>query len=169
MQNCRPAQIQQRRHDRHMSLDMSSCRRDNGGPYSVGGWNSGLCVPHGFTIIPHLISAVFQLFPALLVRQHIYCRSSTHGSCGYASHEDIGCYKLQRKQHFNLPDDVYDQKLGLCAVDAICILSQSPVKTSSDAPLRGIHPLERRNASRVPTLMSAKWSQLSDLRLTVER
>ena len=26
-QNCRPAQIQQRRHDRHMSLDMSSCRR----------------------------------------------------------------------------------------------------------------------------------------------
>lgn len=134
MQNRRPAQIQQRRHDRHMSLDMSSCRRHSGGCYSVSCWNSGFCVPHGFTIIPHLISAVFQFFPALLIRQHIYCRSSTYGSCGYASHKDIGCYKLQWKQHSNLPDDIYYQKLGLCAVDAICILSQLPVKNSSDAP-----------------------------------
>ena len=28
-ENCRPAQLQQRRHDRHMSLDMSSCRRQS--------------------------------------------------------------------------------------------------------------------------------------------
>jgi len=45
MNNCRPAQIQQRRHDRHMSLDMSSCRRDSGGSYLVSCWNSGLRVP----------------------------------------------------------------------------------------------------------------------------
>ena len=128
MQNCRPAQIKHRRHDRHMSLDMSSCRRDSGGYYLVSCWNSRLCVPHGFTIIPHLISAVFQFFPALLIRQYINCRSTTHGSGGHASHKDIGCYKLQRKQHSNLPDDVHTLKLGLCAVDAICILSQSPVK-----------------------------------------
>ena len=150
MDNCRPAQIKYRRHDRHMSLDMSSCRRDSGGSCSVSCWNGGLCVPHGFTIIPHLISAFFQFFPALLVRQHINGRCSTDGSCGYASHEDIGCYKLQRKQHFNLPDDVYDHELGLCAADAICILSQSPVKTSSDAPLAPILYLGRQNASRVP-------------------
>ena len=150
MTNCRPAPIQQRRHDRHMSLDMSSCRRDRGGSYLVSCWNSGLCVPHGFTIIPHFISAVLQFFPAFLVRQHIHCGCSTYGSCGHASHEDIGCHKLQRKQHANLPDDVYDHELGLCAVDAICILSQSPVKTSSDAPLAPILYLGRRNVSRVP-------------------
>ena len=158
-QNYRPARIQQRRHDRHMSLDMSSCRRDSGGSCSVSCWNGGLCVPHGFTIIPHLISAVFQFFPTLLVRQHINCRCSTYGSCGYASHKDIGCYKLQRKQHFNLPDDVYDHELGLCAGYAICILSQSPIKFSADAPLTPILHLGRLNASRVPVLGDS-WENL---------
>ena len=153
MENCRPEQIQQRRHDRHMSLDMSSCRRDSGGSCSVSCWNGGLCVPYGFTIIPHLISAFFQFFPALLVRQYINRRSSTYGSYGYASHKDIGCYKLQRKQHFNLPDDVYDHELGLCAGYAICILSQSPIKISTVAHLRQILYLGRQNASRLPMLV----------------
>ena len=134
MENCRPEQIQQRRHDRHMSLDMSSCRRDSGWSYLVSRWDSRLCVPHGFTIIPHLISAVFQFFPALLVRQDIDRRCSTYGSCGYASHKDIGCYKLQRKQHFNHPDDVFNKDVVVCAGYAICILSQSPIKISADAP-----------------------------------
>ena len=159
MQDCRPAQIQQRRHDRHMSLDMSSCRRDSGWSYLVSCWNSGICVPHGFTIIPHLISAFFQFFPAFLVRQHINGRCSTHGSCGYASHEDIGCYKLQRKQHSNLPDDAYDHELGLRAGYAICILSQSSIKISADAPLTLNLHLGRRNASRVPVLGSG-WENL---------
>jgi len=159
MDNCRPAQIKHRRHDRHMSLDMSSCRRDSGGSCSVSCWNGGLCVPHGFTIIPHLISAFFQFFPALLVRQHINGRCSTDGSCGYASHKDIGCYKLQRKQHFNLPDDVYDHELGLCAGYAICILSQSPIKLCADAPLTPILHLGRRSASRVPAL-GCGWENL---------
>ena len=134
MKNCRPAQFQQRRHDRHMSLDMSSCRRDSGGSYSVSCWNSGLCVPHGFTIIPHLISAVFQFFPALLIRQYINCRSTTHGSGGHASHKDIGCYKLQRKQHSNLPDDIHRTDVGVCASHATHILSRSQNKISADVP-----------------------------------
>ena len=138
---------------------MDRCRRDSGGSYSVSCWNSGLCVPHSFTIIPHLISAVFQFFPALLVRQDIDRRCSTYGSCGYASHKDIGCYKLQRKQHFNLPDDVYDHELGLCAGYATCILSQSPIKFSADAPLTPILHLGRLNASRVPVLGDS-WENL---------
>ena len=151
MDNCRPAQIKQRRHDRHMSLDMSSCRRDSGGSYSVSCWNSGLCVPHGFTIIPHLISAFFQFFPALLVRQNINCRSSTHGSCGYASHEDISCNKLQRKQHFNLPDDVISKDVGVCAGYTICVLSRSQIKFSGIPSSISISLL-RRYDSRVPAI-----------------
>ena len=158
-QNCRPAQIQQRRHDRHMSLDVSSCRRDSGGYYLVSCWNSRLCVPHGFTIIPHLISAFFQFFPALLVRQYINCRSSTHGSCGYASHEDIGCYKLQRKQHSNLPDGIHQTVVGVCAGHSTRILSRSQIKISADAPLTSILHLGRRNASRVPKLVRG-WENL---------
>ena len=151
MDRCRPAQIQQRRHDRHMSLDMSSCRRDSGGSYSVSCWNSGLCVPHSFTIIPHLISAVFQFFPALLVRQDIDRRCSTYGSCGYASHKDIGCYKLQRKQHSNLPDDAYEIEIGVCAGYATCILSRSPIKLSV-TPLAPALALGTNRASAYPRL-----------------
>lgn len=63
MDNCRPAQIKHRRHDRYMSLDMSSCRLDSGGSYLVSCWNSGLCVPQGFTIIPHFSSAAPTFLP----------------------------------------------------------------------------------------------------------
>jgi len=64
MKNCRPAQIQQRRHDRHMSLDMSSCRRDSGGSYLVRYWNSTLCVPHTFdnVFIQRTILSGFKVF-----------------------------------------------------------------------------------------------------------
>ena len=162
MENGRPAQFQQRRHDRHMSLDMSSCRRDSGGCYSVCCGNSGLCVPHGSTIIPHLISAVFQFFPTLLVRQHINCRCSTYGSCGYASHKDIGCYKLQRKQHSNLPYDVYSIEVGVCAGCAICILSRLPIKVSV-VPLVNPKNLQGVFASRVPAA-GRGWENLSRVR-----
>ena len=142
-----------------MSLDMSSCRRDSGWSYLVSCWNSGICVPHGFTIIPHLISAFFQFFPAFLVRQHINGRCSTHGSCGHASHKDIGCHKLQWKQHFTLPDDVFNGYVGVCTCYAICILSRLSNKISADAPLTPILYLARRNASRVPVLGSG-WENL---------
>ena len=149
MANSRPAPIQQRRHDRHMSLDMSSCRRDSGWSYLVSRWDIRLCVPHGFTIIPHFVCAVFQFFPALLIRKYINCRSSTHGSCGHASHEDIGCNKLQRKQHSKLPDDVFNEYVGVCASYAICILSRTQIKISG-VPLTKNDALGRLNASRVP-------------------
>ena len=125
-------------------------------------WNSGLCVPHGFTIIPHLISAVFQFFPTLLVRQHINCRCSTYGSCRYASHKEIGCYKLQRKQHSNLLVDVSSKEVGECAGHAICILSRSQIKVSADAPLTQILHLVRRNASCVPAA-GCGWENLNVL------
>ena len=158
MENCRPEQIQQRRQDRHMSLDMSSCHRDSGLSYLVSRWDSRLCVPHGFTIIPHFVCAVFQFFPALLIRHNVNCRCSTHGSCGYASHKDIGCHKLQRKQHSNLPDDVFITDVGECAGYAICILSRTQIKVSG-VPLTKNDALGRLNASRVPAMKSG-WEYL---------
>ena len=120
----------------------------------IGGRHSGLCVPFRPTVLTHFIGTVFKFFSTMLVRHDVNCRCSTYGSCGYASHKDIGGNKLQRKQHFNLPDDVFNKDVGVCACYAICILSQSSIKISADAPLTPILYLARRNASRVPVLGS---------------
>ena len=144
----------------HIILPLYFCTVGKGGQdlprllcLLIGGRHSGLCVPFRPTVLAHFVCAVFQFFPALLVRHDVNCRCSTYGSCGYASHKDIGGNKLQRKQHFNLPDDVFNKDVGVCACYAICILSRSPIKISADAPLRKSHPLEKRNASRVPILV----------------
>ena len=118
----------------------------------IGGWHSGFCVPFRPTVLTHFIGTVFKFFSTMLVRHDVNCRCSTYGSCGYASHKDIGGNKLQRKQHFNLPDDVFNKDVGVCACYAICILSRSPIKISADAPLRKSHPPERQNSSRVPAV-----------------
>ena len=117
----------------------------------IGGRHSGFCVPFRHTVLAHFVCAVFQFFPALLIRHNVNCRCSTHGSCGYASHKDIGCHKLQRKQHSNLPDDVFVTDVGECAGYAICILSRTQIKVSG-VPLTKNDALGRLNASCVPAL-----------------
>ena len=115
----------------------------------IGGWHSGFCAPFRPTVFTHFISTVFQLFPALLVRHNVNCRCSTDGSCGNASQEDIGCHKLQRKQHSNLLDDVFITDVGVCTGYAICILSRTQIKFASLAPVT-VWALVCLNALRVP-------------------